>query len=74
MHSDETVSRYASSLRMQLLKAQDVLGGPLDLDEIEKRECSGNYNDCQPIQTAADFNGAIFNSLRITEQDMSSIL
>lgn len=75
MHSgDETVSRYASSLRMQLLKAQGVLGGPFDLDEIEKRECSGNCNDCQPIQTATDFNRFIFNSLRITEQDMSSIL
>lgn len=75
MHSrDKTVSRYASSLRMQLLKAQGVFGGPFDLDEIEKRECSGNCNVCQPIQTAADFDRVFSNSLRITEQDMSSIL
>jgi hypothetical protein len=67
------VSRYAHSLGMQLLRAEDVLGHMHNLDQIE-RHASSTLAAGPVINSAAELDEFMFRSLEFTEKDRSSIL
>jgi len=70
---DLAISRHVSSLSRQLLMVQGVLGNQYDLDEIE-RSRPMRRDGGLPIDNMAELDDFMFNALRFTEQDKSSIL
>lgn len=70
---DLAISKYAFSLGMQLLMLQNVLGNLNDLDDIE-RSCVLEGDTGPLVQNPSELDDFMFNSLRFTPQDRSSIL
>ncbi len=69
---NEKISKYVHHLHIQFMMHSRKLGDYHDLDEI-KRNRRRNATSKKPIDSAEEFNHAMFSALRFTPRDKASI-